>query len=100
REVDREDGARCARPVDRRRRDRGHAGGNRKADARLIVCEGRKRKSAMLPTLSSNIITASPLFQENRAHYDGLIQELRAALAHSLAGGGETHVNRHHKRGK
>jgi 3-methylcrotonyl-CoA carboxylase beta subunit len=54
----------------------------------------------MLPTLSSNIMTASPSFQENRAHYEGLIQDLRAALSHSLAGGGKAHVNRHHKRGK
>ncbi|HLG88510.1 MAG TPA: carboxyl transferase domain-containing protein [Alphaproteobacteria bacterium] len=54
----------------------------------------------MLPILSSNIITSSPSFQENRAHYAGLIKDLRAALAHSLAGGGKTHVNRHHKRGK
>ena len=54
----------------------------------------------MLPKLSSQVIAGSPAFQSNREHYEGLVGELRSALAYSLAGGGETHVARHHKRGK
>jgi len=39
-------------------------------------------------------------FQQNAAQYDGTLKTLRAALSHSLAGGGQAHVARHHNRGK
>jgi len=54
----------------------------------------------MFPILSSRIVASSPAFRSNAERYQGLIEELRAAVRHSLEGGGDTHVARHHKRGK
>jgi 3-methylcrotonyl-CoA carboxylase beta subunit len=39
-------------------------------------------------------------FKQNAAQYGALLDTLRSALRHSLAGGGEAHTKRHHGRGK
>jgi 3-methylcrotonyl-CoA carboxylase beta subunit len=53
-----------------------------------------------LPVLQSRIAVGGPEFRANRAHCDALLSDLRAALAHSAAGGGDKLVARHHQRGK
>ncbi len=53
-----------------------------------------------MTVLRSGIVPGSARFTANRAHYDGLLRTLRAALGHTVAGGGRTLVDRHHARGK
>jgi len=53
-----------------------------------------------LPVIKSRIVPQSQSFRDNKAHFDGLIAALRDAIKHSVLGGGEAHVKRHHKRGK
>ena len=53
-----------------------------------------------MTVLSSRVSPRDEGFRRNAAHYDGLLERLRMAMAHSLAGGGEAHVRRHHGRGK
>jgi len=50
--------------------------------------------------LNSKASPRDERFQQNAAQYDGTLKTLRAALSHSLAGGGQAHVARHHDRGK
>jgi 3-methylcrotonyl-CoA carboxylase beta subunit len=51
-------------------------------------------------TFVSRVDRHAPAFKRNAAHYDGLLQELRARHAHALAGGGARLVERHHQRNK
>ncbi len=53
-----------------------------------------------MTVLRSAVSPRDERFRSNRAQYDAALQALRAALSHSLAGGGPAHVARHHKRGK
>jgi 3-methylcrotonyl-CoA carboxylase beta subunit len=53
-----------------------------------------------LPVLASAINPSSETFRANRAQYQVHLDRLRAAMAHSLAGGGATLIARHRKRGK
>ena len=53
-----------------------------------------------MTVLGSTVPTRGERFRSNLAHYDAARQTLRAALSHSLAGGGPAHVARHHARGK
>ncbi|MBV9747426.1 MAG: methylcrotonoyl-CoA carboxylase, partial [Acetobacteraceae bacterium] len=53
-----------------------------------------------MTVLASRVSPRDEGFRRNAAHYDGLLSELRAAMARSVAGGGEAHVRRHHGRGK
>ncbi len=53
-----------------------------------------------MTVLDSKASPRDERFQQNAAQYDGTLKTLRAALSHSLAGGGQAHVARHHNRGK
>jgi len=53
-----------------------------------------------LPIIQSKIVPNAESFRANRAHYLTHLERLRAAMAHSLAGGGEKLVARHRTRGK
>ncbi|MEQ9448119.1 MAG: carboxyl transferase domain-containing protein [Rhodospirillaceae bacterium] len=53
-----------------------------------------------MPRIQSAIVTGSAQFKANKEHFDGLIGDLRKALAHSYNGGGKVLVDRHHERGK
>lgn len=53
-----------------------------------------------MPRIESAVVPGGGRFNENKAHYDGLLDELRKALEHTYAGGGKVLVDRHHKRGK
>ena len=53
-----------------------------------------------MPKIESAIVTGSARFKANRDYYQGLLETLRKALAHSIDGGGKVLVDRHHKRGK
>ncbi|MBD24396.1 MAG: methylcrotonoyl-CoA carboxylase [Candidatus Marinimicrobia bacterium] len=53
-----------------------------------------------MPCIESAIVPSGGRFAENKAHYDGLLDELRKALEYSYSGGGQVLVDRHHKRGK
>ena len=53
-----------------------------------------------MSTFVSRVDRHAPAFKRNAAHYDGLLQELRARHAHALAGGGARLVERHHQRNK
>ena len=55
---------------------------------------------ATMPRIQSRVLTAGARFAANKAHYDALLHDLRAALAHSIDGGGAILVDRHHARGK
>jgi 3-methylcrotonyl-CoA carboxylase beta subunit len=55
---------------------------------------------ATMPRIQSRVLTAGARFAANKAHYDALLHDLRAALAHSIDGGGAVLVDRHHARGK
>jgi 3-methylcrotonyl-CoA carboxylase beta subunit len=55
---------------------------------------------SVLPVIQSRIVAAGENFRANQAQYAELLKNLRAAIAYSVAGGGEAHVKRHHKRGK
>ena len=50
--------------------------------------------------LPSAVLPGSARFRANQAHYNDLLQQLRAALAHTIQGGGQILVDRHHRRGK
>jgi 3-methylcrotonyl-CoA carboxylase beta subunit len=53
-----------------------------------------------MAVLGSTVSPRDERFRSNLAQYDAALQTLRAALSHSLAGGGRAHVARHHARGK
>jgi 3-methylcrotonyl-CoA carboxylase beta subunit len=53
-----------------------------------------------MSTIATRVDRQSATFLKNLAHYDALLDELRARHAHVLAGGGEKLVERHHQRGK
>ncbi len=53
-----------------------------------------------MPRMETRVSTRSAAFQRNREHYLELLAGLRAAVAHTIAGGGEEHVARHRARGK
>jgi 3-methylcrotonyl-CoA carboxylase beta subunit len=53
-----------------------------------------------LPVLPTRIVPQSAGFKANLAHYQGLLDQLRAALRHAVAGGGDRLVARHRERGK
>ncbi len=53
-----------------------------------------------MTVLDSRVSPRDEGFRRNAAHYDTLLSHLRAAVARSVAGGGEAHVRRHHARGK
>jgi acetyl-CoA carboxylase carboxyltransferase component len=55
---------------------------------------------AAVAVLSSHVDVSSPEFQENRAHMDGLVADLRETLATARAGGSESAVRRHRDQGK
>jgi 3-methylcrotonyl-CoA carboxylase beta subunit len=53
-----------------------------------------------MPRLESAVVTGSARFKANKEYFDGLLANLRKALMHSIEGGGQVLVDRHHKRGK
>ncbi len=53
-----------------------------------------------LPVLPTRVVTQAAGFRANREQYQTLIDRLRDELRYAVAGGGEAHVKRHHKRGK
>ncbi len=53
-----------------------------------------------MTVLDSTVSPRDERFRSNSAQYDAALRTLRAALSHSLAGGGQAHVARHHGRGK
>jgi 3-methylcrotonyl-CoA carboxylase beta subunit len=53
-----------------------------------------------MPVIASQIDTRSPEFLENRAHLQGLVDELQQRLARVAQGGGEKARARHTERGK
>ncbi len=53
-----------------------------------------------MPRVGTAAVPGSERFRANKDHYDRLLIDLRAALAHTIDGGGKVHVDRHHKRGK
>ncbi len=53
-----------------------------------------------MPRIESAVVPGGGRFNDNKAHYDGLLDELRKALEHTYDGGGKVLVDRHHKRGK
>ena len=53
-----------------------------------------------MTVLGSTVSPRDERFRGNAAQYDATLQTLRAALSHSLGGGGRAHVARHHARGK
>ncbi len=53
-----------------------------------------------MPRIESAVVSGAGRFKDNKAHYDGLLDELRKALEHTYIGGGQVLVDRHHKRGK
>ncbi len=53
-----------------------------------------------VPRIESAIVPGSERFNENKAHFDGLLDELRKALEHTYVAGGQVLVDRHRKRGK
>lgn len=53
-----------------------------------------------MKTLSSLVLAGSARFRANQGHYNDLLHTLRAAMAHTIEGGGRTLVDRHHQRGK
>jgi len=57
-------------------------------------------QSSPLPVIKSRIVPQAAGFKANREAYQALIDRLRDALKYSVAGGGDAHVKRHHKRGK
>ena len=50
--------------------------------------------------LTSQALPGSARFKANQVHYDALLHTLRAAMGHTIEGGGRTLVDRHHQRGK
>ena len=53
-----------------------------------------------MSVLDSRVSPRDERFRRNAAQYGDSLRSLRAALSHSLAGGGDAHVRRHHGRGK
>ena len=53
-----------------------------------------------MTVLGSAVSPRDERFRSNLAQHDAALHTLRAALSHSLAGGGPAHVARHRKRGK
>jgi len=53
-----------------------------------------------MAVLESHIDPSSAEFQENRAHMEGLVADLKERLARSRAGGGEEAMRRHREQGK
>jgi 3-methylcrotonyl-CoA carboxylase beta subunit len=53
-----------------------------------------------LPVLPTRVVIQAAGFRANREQYQTLIDRLRDELRYAVAGGGEAHVKRHHKRGK
>ncbi len=53
-----------------------------------------------MTVLGSTVSPRDERFRSNAAQYDATLRTLRAALSHSLGGGGRAHVARHHGRGK
>ena len=53
-----------------------------------------------MSVLTSTISPRDERFRQNAAAYAATVNGLRAAMAHSLAGGGAAHVARHHARDK
>jgi len=53
-----------------------------------------------MDAIQSRIKTSDPLFQENQAHMEGLVAELKTRIAIVKKGGGEAAIARHTSRGK
>jgi acetyl-CoA carboxylase carboxyltransferase component len=50
--------------------------------------------------IETHIIPSSPEFQENHAHMEALVEDLRSRLLRVAAGGGEEAIRRHREQGK